>query len=252
MQYSFNLKWRERNIRLDYFFVFIKERKIMNKLFIMIILLFFVLCGTVSSLSYEADHIISNWSQATSPYGDNNTGSWQKSGIYVWNGGNYASAFVSDITTDENFAYSGSMTNNGDNDMMGLVWGWTNAQNNYRLAFGGGGGSEYNGLAVFKEVDDTRTTLYSSSTTWTSGHTYNYTISREGNNLNVLLKDGTTVILDQSFTDNSLMSGQVGFYTHSQSTYYWNIEVESYIPEPTTFALVAIVLCSIYFLKKNQ
>ncbi len=164
-------------------------------------------------------------------------------------------AFVSDFTTSGDFYFSGFMTpkihhyvnsrgenmSYNDNDILGVVFGWENNYNHYRLGWEQGGlndKSKASGLFLVKEVAGVSNILFQQEISWQDDMEYNFVVERSNDDISFTLND-----ISQSYTDTSFMSGHVGVYVEGQIAAFGDFATApsiSTIPEPSTFAIFAL------------
>lgn len=180
-------------------------------------------------------------------------------------GGNNSGTLFSDFATSGDFTYSLRMTAiNGDDDNMGIVFGWQDNANHYRLGFEGGGfgddedkgfgSSDVRGLWVVREEGGVGTALYGAGpaydgngnllaapVTWVNGRAYDVSVTRSGASFSVVVHDTVSGLdlLNQSFADSTFMGGRVGVYTESQMATFDSIAVTTPAPEPGEWAMIA-------------
>ena len=213
-----------------------------NQICALIFCLMILLSVQIFAVSYSPSTMVNNWSSQASPTSGGANANWTVSGSKVYTGGNVDGALISDFTVDHNFALTGTIQNSGDDDSMGLVWGWQNYQNTYFLELGGGGVGGWNGMSVYKKVSGTVTQLAHVSTNWISGHVYNATITKLGTSYSVVVKDGSSSVFTANYSDSAFSSGKVGIHAYSQAAYYWNIGLDTSVPEPAT---ISLLFCSL-------
>jgi len=179
-------------------------------------------------------------------------------------------SLVSDFTSSGNFTFSGSLFMPNDNDIAGLLWGYQDADNHYRLSWGSprvkrgqfpdgsydtgpyerpdlvvdpNNNNEpgYKGLTIVKEVDGVSNILSSNtSLSWQRSIHYNYSVSRIGNDLSINLIQGEETLFSTIITDTSFMSGRIGFNTAGVEVFYGNTQFSDSslntkpVPEPIT------------------
>lgn len=171
---------------------------------------------------------------------------------------NSSGSLVSNFVLSEDFVFSGNFiptfANNAscvkandnscnDNDLLGIVFGWQNEQNHFRLGWGQGGINDItgrNGLFLIREINGLSSTLkHWSDIYWQENEEYFFSVERNGNDLAIGLRGrardsvGTQGInaqetlaspkdIDISYrlTDDSFLSGRIGLYTESQTAVF--------------------------------
>lgn len=207
----------------------------------------------VASFSAAATTVdISLWSQENSPnYG--RSASWNVgSGNNAIQNSNSNGSLVSDFVENGDFSFFGTMTATmasfNDNDIMGIVFGWQDDMNHYRLGWEQGGyndgGSGASGMWLVQEVSGVSTILFQTEQFWTDLVEYNFIVGRSGNDISFSL-DGVS----QTFTNTSFMSGKVGFYTESQTANFSGLtsvpqapEDLDEVPAPAPLGLLGLAL----------
>lgn len=157
-----------------------------------------------------------------------------------------------------------------DNDILGIVFGWQNAANHYRLGFGQGGVNDItgnDGLFLVREQDGDSTTLASwDSSFWVDDATYDFSVRRVANELTVSVEglvrntrgaqgadpedfdetslDPTT--LEKTVSDAVFLNGRIGVYTQSQASVFGEFDVEGEarypVPLPGSLSLMMLGL----------
>lgn len=139
-----------------------------------------------------------------------------------------------------------------DEDLWGLVFGFQDSSNHYRLGWGGGGytdlgpygvvGTGATGLFLAKQLGGVPTLLFNNSTLlWQNNVDYDVTILRTGDDIGfsvVRVSDGVT-LGSTTLTDSTFLQGNVGVYVDSQTTRFSNFDVTP-VPEPATLVLLGI------------
>lgn len=192
----------------------------------------------------------SSWTGALSPsYGFDN-GSWSTGGTSASIGRKY-SALISDYGTDGDFSFSGQMTQTSSNvkgdGNMGVVFGWTDASNHYRMGWsaevglpdGDAGSSNQFGFWLIKEIGGIDTVLVNNITLEFSVNTpYDFSIERDGDNILYSLFEGNTELQSGVITDTTYMTGKVGVYAERNASRFSDLELAP-IPLPGTLPLLA-------------
>ena len=104
--------------------------------------------GAASAATTSAQTV--NWSSAANPVTGSQSGSYTASSDEVFLGSNGSRAFVSDVTTSGDFTYTGTMRATNDNDTMGVVFGYADAANNFRISWSGSNIDEYGGGGMMR------------------------------------------------------------------------------------------------------
>jgi len=167
----------------------------------------------------------------------------------------------SDRTGLHNVTYTGDNTFSGqlratpsDNDTLGLVFGYVDGDNNYRLGWEGGGdwdfevdgpsGSGNNGLWLAAETGGSAVSLFANTSLfWATGVTYDFSVTMAGGNISFEIKNGATVLESQTVAATRSTDGLLGVYANSQSGVFSNMDVSpaggaAPIPLPATGVLL--------------
>ena len=169
--------------------------------------------------------------------------------------GNSSGALVSNFDVTGDFSFSGSFSPTfadnqscfqentcNDDDIIGLVFGWVDADNHYRLGWSQGGVSDITGregLYLVREENGRSTTLFNlANLYWVDNQTYDFTIQRTGEELSFSLfgdtssSQGTQTasilgvadlqntsesLINHSITDSTFLTGGLGVFTESQT-----------------------------------
>lgn len=192
-----------------------------------------------------------NWLKLAAPSNDRNTGTWV--GLHSQSPekkGNSSGALVSDFTLSGDFLFSGFMTPTivefDDNDIIGLVFGWQDPQNHFRLGWSQTqrpGTDDDNslkdvtgraGLFLIQEIDGTSNTLFNiNDWFWQDDVRYGFEVSWHNNLLNVVLGAKSFSIKDLDSVD-----GRVGVYTESQTAKFGALSVNQAVSVPEPGAIV--------------
>nr|WP_161602059.1 hypothetical protein [Aliiglaciecola lipolytica] len=206
--------------------------------------------------------------------------------------GNSSGSLISDFVSIGDFVFSGSMTptfaNNlsceaentcNDNDILGIVFGWQDSSNHYRLGFSQGDNSTAqavsditgrNGLFLIREVNGSSSTLaHWSNVFWQDEQTYNFSVGRLGDEISFSLngmgldtaqnQSGalpsdsvfqtqnagmTAVDISYNLLDSTFLGGRVGVYTESQTAIFSGLTFDNLIKvsAPPVFATALIAL----------
>ncbi len=203
----------------------------------------------VLSASAQADPItsteaVTNWSRQDSPIVDSNTDVWTDNSPFIDYIFNSGGSLISDFTQDTDFTFSADITNlDTDNDRYGIVFGWQDSQNHYRVSWERGGLSDngFRGLNFLREVNNTVTNLFTTNINWQLGEVYDVTAGRSGSSIffNIVRESDSAIIASQSVVDTTFTTGNVGLFTRSQRTRFGDLDF-SVIPEPSTLTLLGI------------
>src|SRR5262249_15157257 len=137
-------------------------------------------CSFAPASSARADMIspteaLANWSKVEDPYAHFNVDWWKVTGANSENldydnvppgraADPIGQALVSNFTVTGDFTFSARVTSlHTDDDIFGLVFGYKDSNNHYRLSWDGGGFEEvdnHRGLHLVREVGGVATVLY--------------------------------------------------------------------------------------------
>ncbi|MCW8092666.1 hypothetical protein [Alteromonas sp. ASW11-130] len=204
---------------------------------------------------------------------------------------NSSGSLVSDFSLGGDFIFSGNFTptyaNNStcatpsegscnDDDILGIVFGWQDAENHYRLGWNQGGISDItgrSGLFLVKEEDGVSNTVMNwEDLFWVDEALYSFSLTREGDSFAMSLT-GTTQSVpgDQSaqtpssqnpevthseirfnFDDLLFAGGKVGIYTESQTGVFsaLNVITPAQVFAPATALLLLTSL--VRFKRRKQ
>ncbi|OUS10765.1 hypothetical protein A9Q89_10545 [Gammaproteobacteria bacterium 53_120_T64] len=194
------------------------------------------------------------WSLETSPaYNSGPSGLTSAGGNQAVQNNNSYGTIVSDFSFTGDFNFNGVMTPTtasfNDNDIFGLVFGWQDASNHYRLGWEQGGFNDVSGASgmfLVQELAGISTILYQTEHFWQDDVDFPFLVGRAGNDISFSL-DG----INQSFTNTTFMSGRVGFYTESQTAKFSGLTsnptppTPGTVPEPATIILMGLGLASL-------
>lgn len=208
--------------------------------------------------TFSNTEMIADWERFESPRSPGtNQDFWVASGSNLVYNSNAGQALVSDFSVDGDFSFSTRIVNSGDNDRYGLVFGFTDSANHYRLSWEGGGFREINddiGLQLIREVGGTSVSLDTLNVLWANGLEYDLTVSRTGSQISmqVVQVNNSNVIRDTTVTDTTFLNGKVGLWNDSQVTIYSNVTLDTNaVPEPSSLAMVLIGAFGLIFYKRK-
>tara|TARA_R110002124_G_scaffold182144_1_gene349563 strand:- start:7916 stop:8647 length:732 start_codon:yes stop_codon:yes gene_type:complete len=224
-----------------------------------------LVCGLTLLASISAQAVVvdtSLWSTEVSPGRSGGpTGLTSAGGNQAVQNSNSDGTIVSDFLFNGDFNFSGFMTPTtasfNDNDLFGLVFGWQDASNHYRLGWEQGGYNDISGasgLFLVKEVAGVSSILFQQETFWADNVEYDFIVGRSGNDISFNLNG-----LEESFTDTTFMTGKVGFWTESQTARFGGLSstvetpfcvlnptdpscVSTDVPVPAPIALIGLGL----------
>ncbi len=195
---------------------------------------------------------------------------------------NSSGALISNFTTSGDFQYSGmfmpTFAQNpscegentcDDDDILGLVFGWQDASNHYRLGWSQGDGTNASGvtditgktgLFLVKEQDGISNTLANwDSDFWLENIDYTFSIARIADSISFMIEgvmqnisgvqgafppvtpaSGVDKSINFSLVDTTFSSGRVGVYTESQTAVFKSLNVS--IPAPVVDVIAPATL----------
>jgi len=209
-----------------------------------------IILGLTFLLSFSASASLivdtSLWTVERSPARNSTGSSWTSVGgnQAVQNLNSYGT-LVSDFTISGDFNFTGFMNPTivgfNDNDVLGVVFGWQDYQNHYRLGWEQGGYNDISGASgmfLIEEVSGVSTILFQQEIFWNDNTEYDFTVGRNANDISFSLNG-----INQTFTNTSFMSGNVGFYTESQTAIFGGLASAPRppsVPEPSTLVIFAL------------
>lgn len=179
------------------------------------------------------------WSHVAGPSNDLTTGNWVGvKGQAPEKHSNSSGALVSDFRLFGDFLFSGYFSPTkrefDDNDIIGVVFGWQDAKNHYRLGWTQtqrpgttddraiADVTGRTGLFLIREVDGKSNTLFNiSDLFWEDDVSYKFNVKRVANQLDLSFA-GNVV----SVTDPTFLSGHIGVYTESQTGKFWSLNAD--------------------------
>lgn len=195
-----------------------------------------------------------DFSAAANPEGNSVSGPTSTSASTVEMSGNNDRHAVHSGMYSGNFRYSGTMQAfSGDNDTIGLTFGFVDANNNYRLGWEGGGdwdhevagsgGSGNNGLWLVAESGGVATSLFSSASLfWSLNTVYSFSLEVNAGNIMFEIKNGGTTLISQSVAATRSTDGKVGVYANSQSGRFSNLDLSAVGPAVVPLPASALLL----------
>lgn len=219
-----------------------------------------VFAGVALLASFSAQAVVvdtSLWTLAVSPAaGAGPSGLTSAGGNQAVQNSNSFGSIISDFSFTGDFNFSGTMNATGsDDDIIGLVFGWQDASNHYRLGWERGGYNDAptnaSGMFLVKEVAGVSTVLFQQETFYTNNVDYNFIVGRAGNDISFSLNG-----ISQSFTDTAFMSGHVGFYTESQTARFGGLasapQAPNAAPVPAPMAMMGLGLLALAYSRKRK
>jgi hypothetical protein len=201
--------------------------------------------------------VFNNWTKGASIIGNSTAGSWVLSGNSITGTGNHRGSLISDVSLNTDFSFSVNSIAR-DDDAFGLLWGFQDTNNHYRLTWaqqwGESGvgsstqGSEgiFDGFKIIKESNGISSILYSSDTEYVRNHNYDISVLGTSNGFALSVKNLTnnTDIFNQSITDTTFQSGKIGIHENYQNNgnAWSNFNVTTSVPEPSSLAIFSLVI----------
>jgi len=200
-------------------------------------LLLSVISATASAGLINVD--TAQWSHEAGPSNDLKTGNWVGvKGQAPEKHSNSSGAFVSDFKVFGDFFFSGNFSPTSrefdDNDIVGIVFGWQDAQNHYRLGWtqtqrpGTNDDKAFSditgrtGLFLIREVNGKSETLFNiKDLFWEDNASYSFNIKRVADQLDLNLGGNLFSVKDSTFSN-----GHLGVYTESQTAKFWNLKAD--------------------------
>jgi len=201
---------------------------------------FAALMGVQSAQAVTLD--ASTWIDADDPIKENQSATSETGDGFVSIRGNGDLAVVTDYAVAPPFQFSGQFSAPGDDDILGIVFGYEDGFNNYRITWTGGedhdweAGPRFGGLMLVREDDGVTDVLFrNASLLWTAGIEYTFSLSVDAAQTSFDLAEGTNVLA--SFTvmeDFSDAAGAVGVFTRSNAANFYALsdETVNVIPVP--------------------
>lgn len=200
--------------------------------------------------------------------------------------GNSSGTLVSDFVIDGDFEFTGifspTFANNAscagentcdDDDILGLVFGWQDASNHYRLGWSQGDGTNRSGvkditgrtgLFLIKEQNGSSSTIANwKDVFWQENVLYKFSISRVAETIGFMIEglvqnvrgiQGADVpssppatsslqVINFGTKATDFTTGRVGVYTESQTAIFSNLSVVvARVPAPATIGLLMLGL----------
>ena len=174
-----------------------------------------------------------------------------------------------------------------DNDIIGLVFGWQNEDNHYRLGWNQGGPQGVsdvtgkNGLFLVREIDGSSKTLVNyDSMFWVDEAVYQFSIVRSGSSLEIEIKGvtqdfmgdqsgslpvnkastfaarsatptGKYETIKSSVIDDTFRAGNLGVYTESQTGFFQSLSAQGSFEVSAPAFSMGFILFALLRLRKK-
>ena len=175
-------------------------------------------------------------------------------------------SIISNFSLTGDFTFDGILTPTtsffDDDDILGVVFGWQDADNHYRLGWEQGGLNDRgigadgrlvvsSGMFLVREVAGVSTILFQQEIFWQDDVDYNFSVGRNGDDISFSLGG-----INRSFTDTSFTSGRVGFYTESQTARFSGLAsrpvAPAAVPEPSAIALLGLAFTFLFLRRRAR
>jgi hypothetical protein len=232
--------------------------------------LFGVSTITHASLINSTD-IIGNWASGDSPMGEEANGTWVTNDSLIAANLNHVGSLVSKVSVNIDSSFNFSVNSRAtDNDTFGLIWGFQDLANHYRLSWSIGFGESgvgaapssgqngiYEGLKIIKEVAGISSVIYSSDLEYGQNQNYTLSISGNTNGFTVDINNLSTSasVFNHSVGDTSFTSGKVGIHElYQEDGNVWsNFALQgTEVPEPSKLVIFALGLIAIASRRFNK
>lgn len=173
----------------------------------------------------------SAWINGDDPIKENQSGTSTTGTDFVEIHGNGDLAVLTDYTLATPFDFSGHAYAPEDDDIFGVLFGYVDGFNNYRISWTGGedhdweAGRKYGGLMLVKEKNGRGETLWRDpDLMWLAGVEYNFWLHVDYEEVSFELREGNTVLADFMVAgDFSGVEGRAGVFTRSNPAKFYNL-----------------------------
>lgn len=228
------------------------------------------LSGAATAAPLANADILADWGTGPDPLTRATEGVWTLDGGGNLTGtANHRGVIVSDFTAVGTFRFFAEH-NPGDNDSFGMVFGWTDIDNHYRVSwsddYGESSANPFSlangrpGFRVIKMVGGTRTVLYTSGTDYSASNNYSLEINGLAGGFSVTARNETisAVLENEIINDSTFASGKVGlFHTYQQSSDWYDVDftqgqVTPQVPLPAALPLLGAGLGLLAFAGRRR
>ncbi|MEM8579636.1 MAG: hypothetical protein AAGF50_00375 [Pseudomonadota bacterium] len=194
----------------------------------------FAVAGASGAVTLDA----SAWINGDDPIKENQSGTSTTGSDYVHIHGNGDLAVLTDYTLATPFDFSGHAYAPADDDIFGVLFGYVDGFNNYRISWTGGedhdweAGRRYGGLMLVEESNGEATTLWRDpDLMWLAGVEYNFWLHVDYEEVSFELREGNEVLADFSvFGDFTDVDGRAGVFTRSNAVSFYNLSDQPLAP----------------------
>ena len=141
----------------------------------------------------------------------------------IYSGDDPNGSLVSDFVANGDFVFTGqfSALDNGDSDILGLVFDWQSHEQTHFVAWGGHEIARWNGhYHISRRDGDSYSDLVKVQSNWTPTRWYDFSVEKTGSTYRIRVLSDGAVAHDHTFTDSTFDSGRVGIHSTSQSVYF--------------------------------
>lgn len=213
----------------------------------------------------------SKWEQLAGPSNSRNTGKWIGLDRNIpEKKGNSSGSLVSNFNLLGDFSFTGLMTATttqyDDNDIMGIVFGWQDEKNHYRLGWTQNKSKPSDdraiaditgrsGLFLVKESNGRSQTLFNNKDWfWQDNTQYQFKVSRQNDKITFGLGLLNSPLTEFSLLNDMFINGRVGLYTESQTARFENLRITGTVaaPEPSSFVILLSGLFALMVTNKSR
>ncbi|WP_425091442.1 hypothetical protein [Tropicimonas sp. S265A] len=196
--------------------------------------------GGASAVTLDA----TDWINADDPIKENQSGTSATGDGFVNIYGNGDLAVVTNEIVSSPFDFSGTIYAPEDDDILGLVFGYENGFNNYRITWTGGedhdweAGRRFGGLMLVSEDEGVTDVLWrDESLLWSARVEYDFSLSVATDRISFELREAGASLTGFSVGgDFSGVAGRVGVFTRSNGASFFNLDDAPLPPLPSAAA----------------